>query len=330
MTLYNKRDFVREAIESVLSSSFDDFELLVVDDASTDDSLSIVRSIHDDRIRLLCRTTNSGRGGAANFGFDAARGEYVAVVDADDHITEDRLAKQVEFLDANPNVGVCGSWLKAFGARDTLLKLPETDSDCRSILLFGIPVSYGSCMLRRSLLNEHDIRCDSTWKTPGMDRLFLLRVGNYGRYSNLQQVLTYYRTGEQNMRHGRDSIADNEVLYRAAFDVLGISATPNEIRHHIYLTDQSTNLPDCIAVWKLFAWKNALLSTVHSIDTLHVDGCSAEIERRWERLFHHLVKTNAVASFAHMFLDGMSAQRFKYWSKYTLDRLRSKVHMSQI
>ena len=84
MTLYNKAPFVAEAVQSILDNTFTDLELLVVDDASTDGGLEVVRSIADPRIRLLESPVNTGRAAAANRGYDAARGEYVAVLDADD------------------------------------------------------------------------------------------------------------------------------------------------------------------------------------------------------------------------------------------------------
>ncbi|HRH38589.1 MAG TPA: glycosyltransferase family 2 protein, partial [Flavobacteriales bacterium] len=154
-TLYNKGAFVEDAIRSVLASSFADFELLVVDDASTDDGLLRARAFTDPRIRILTSETNTGRADAANRGYDAARGEYIAVLDADDIAAPDRLEKQVAFLDAHPEVGVCGSYAQTFGIRDHIATWPLTDEEARGLLLFQDPLLYGSAIIRRSVLEEH-------------------------------------------------------------------------------------------------------------------------------------------------------------------------------
>ncbi|MFN3875163.1 MAG: glycosyltransferase family 2 protein, partial [Flavobacteriales bacterium] len=109
MTLHNKGAYVAEAVRSVLSSTLPDFELLVIDDASTDDGPAIVRAFADPRIRLLANAANLGRAASANRGFDEARGEYIAILDADDAMEPDRLAKQAALLDARPELGACGT-----------------------------------------------------------------------------------------------------------------------------------------------------------------------------------------------------------------------------
>ena len=117
MTLYNKAPFVAEAARSVLEGSFTDLELLVVDDASTDGGPEVVLALNDPRVRLVRNERNSGRAASANRGYDEARGEYVAVLDADDVQHPDRLLLQVAFMDAHPEVGICGTGARYFGAR---------------------------------------------------------------------------------------------------------------------------------------------------------------------------------------------------------------------
>ena len=84
MTYCNEGTYVQEALESVLRSTFTDFELLVVDDASRDDGLAFIRAFADTRLRILESTVNTGRAAEANRGYDAALVEYMATLDADD------------------------------------------------------------------------------------------------------------------------------------------------------------------------------------------------------------------------------------------------------
>ncbi len=113
MTLHNKGPFVEEAVRSVLASTLTDLELLVVDDASTDGGLDIVRGIHDPRIRILESAVNTGRAAAANRGLDAARGTFVAVLDAE---TGDRLASRT--LHERRAIPLA-DWYRRFGVEPT-------------------------------------------------------------------------------------------------------------------------------------------------------------------------------------------------------------------
>ena len=192
-TLYNKGAYVEEAVRSVLANTFTDFELLVVDDASSDGGLETVKAIGDPRIRILESTVNTGRASAANRGYDAARGEYVAVLDADDLMMPERLAKQVAFMDAHPEVCVSGTWLKAFGDMNTRMKTGHGRSQQPDAVGAYLKLSF--LYDRRSVVQAHQLRCDPDWLIPGMDHLFLVKLGLYGKYASLQEPLTLYRVG---------------------------------------------------------------------------------------------------------------------------------------
>ncbi|QDM28153.1 glycosyltransferase [Tardiphaga sp. vice304] len=103
---YNHASYVRQTIESVLEQSFQDFEIVVTDDGSTDDTLSILRSFTDPRIHIEALPFNHGISTAMNLTVARARGRYLAILNSDDWALPDRLKKQVTFLDANPNVSL--------------------------------------------------------------------------------------------------------------------------------------------------------------------------------------------------------------------------------
>ncbi|MCY3864790.1 MAG: glycosyltransferase family 2 protein, partial [Chloroflexi bacterium] len=111
MPVYNREIFVAEAIESILEQTFSDFEFVIVDDGSQDRSPEIIRQYErrDDRIRFLAFKQNKGKAAAKNFGIEAAQGQYIAGMDSDDVSLPQRLEKQVEFLRANPDIGVVGT-----------------------------------------------------------------------------------------------------------------------------------------------------------------------------------------------------------------------------
>ncbi len=253
-TLFNKGPFVEAAVRSVLSSSFRDLELLIVDDASTDDGLDRVRAFSDPRIRILECAVNTGRPAAANRGFDAAQGEYIAVLDADDTMEPDRIAEQVAFLDSHPSIGVVGSYARLVGTRDHLAQWPVSDEEARGLLLFEDPLLYGSCMIRRSLLDAHVIRCDEAWRWPGMDYLFLLRVARVARVATIPEALTNYRLGANNFRSGRDRTEDSARIVRAAFDLFQLDASASDVDAHLFLLRRMGRVPGSADLRAMFAW----------------------------------------------------------------------------
>ena len=110
MTVYNGAAYVRSAVDSVLAQTYADFELLVIDDASTDGSGDVVRAVGDARIRVVPNAANLGLTTSLNTGLALARGELVARHDADDLSRPERLATQVALLDTRPEVSLVGSW----------------------------------------------------------------------------------------------------------------------------------------------------------------------------------------------------------------------------
>ncbi|MCB0764789.1 MAG: glycosyltransferase family 2 protein [Flavobacteriales bacterium] len=322
MTLYNKGAFVEETVRSILASGFRDFELLVVDDASTDGGPEKVRALGDDRIRILSATRNTGRAAAANRGFDDARGEYIAVVDADDLVAPDRFAKQVEYLDQHPQVGVVGSRLKAFGT-DAKEFITHSDSaSAKAVGLFGMPVLYPTAMFRRSVLDAHGHRCDPDWLLPGMDMLFMLRVGLTTEYGNIQEPLTFYRTGEQNMRHGRDPIPDYLALDRAVFALFGIPATDEQLALHVHLQEPFVERLTADRVARLWAWVQELVNMELTRAVFSQKAFEKEIMMRWDRLYQPIAEHDLLSAITFLKCSGrMSFSNLWFVVKRALRRI---------
>jgi glycosyltransferase involved in cell wall biosynthesis len=117
MTVYNAAPYLREAIDSLLAQTFPDWELVAVENGSKDASPAILARYTDPRIRVHALPQNIGRTPALRLAFEMARGEYMAVLDADDAALPTRFARQVEFLDAHPAVCLVGSWAEQINER---------------------------------------------------------------------------------------------------------------------------------------------------------------------------------------------------------------------
>jgi glycosyltransferase involved in cell wall biosynthesis len=115
MSAYNAEKYIRQAIGSILSQTMGDFEFFIVNDASTDSTAEIISSFNDRRIIRIENKINKGIAASANACMDAAKGEYIARMDADDISMPQRFKRQADFLDNNPETSMCGSWIKTFG-----------------------------------------------------------------------------------------------------------------------------------------------------------------------------------------------------------------------
>ena len=321
MTLYNKAPFVAEAARSVLEGSFTDLELLVVDDASTDGGPEVVLALNDPRVRLVRNERNSGRAASANRGYDEARGEYVAVLDADDVQHPERLRLQVAFMDAHPEVGICGSGARYFGARSGESFWPATDAECRGRLLFTDPVLYGSCMMRRSVMEAHGLRSNANWTLPAEDYLFTITWSAHAHYANLPQVLVDYRIGEQNQRHGRDPVADRAAVCREVFRYFGIALSEEELDVHLLLHQLVRCPVDAALARRLAQWEQELIDRAEACGRFPMDVFRAEVRRRCLKAFHLMADRDLGAALAHLRQFGIpSVSALKYLAGVTLKR----------
>ena len=113
--IYNKSEFIEETIYSVVKQSYRNLEIIVVDDGSTDNSLDIVNSLNDSRLRVFSQP-NSGVERARNYGFSNSGGSFITFHDADDLMSQDRLKKQIDFFVSNEALVLVGTWANVIDA----------------------------------------------------------------------------------------------------------------------------------------------------------------------------------------------------------------------
>ncbi|MBK9176749.1 MAG: glycosyltransferase family 2 protein [Flavobacteriales bacterium] len=315
MTLYNKAEYVGEAIRSVLAQSMSSFELLIIDDASPDTSLFQVRRFEDARIRVIANPVNLGRSGAANRGYEEARGEYIAILDADDIMMPERLAVQVAFMDAHPEIGVSGTFVQQFGVTGRISRWPVEDAQCKGRMFFTDPVCYGSSIIRTDLLHRTRIRSDADWRLPGEDYLLMLRLGGHTRFANIPEVLTHYRIGEQNQRHGRDAFSDRSAICKEAFKLMGIPISEEELRVHLLFFLIARGRITTGMVRSFHAWIERLGEINRSRGLFPSAEFEDEMWRRWGRLFYLLPEHGLASALAWLRL---SRKRPKDWFTYLL------------
>jgi len=187
-----KEEYLRAAIESILSQTFGDFELLVLDDCPDDPRESVVKSYGDSRILYSRNERNLGITPSRNKLLEMARGEYVAVFDHDDVSLPTRLEKEVAYLDAHPDVGVVSCWVGEV-SESRVTRYPEDDADIRVALMWDCPVAHSASMIRKSVLDASGIRYESRF-SPAEDYGLWCRLVGVTKFHNLPEVLFNYRS----------------------------------------------------------------------------------------------------------------------------------------
>jgi glycosyltransferase involved in cell wall biosynthesis len=195
LPVYNAQSYLPESIESILNQSFEDFELIMINDGSTDDSLSIMESYKDQRIRII-NQTNAGLPISLNRAIAITKGEYLARQDADDISLPARLAKQVSYLDAHPQCALLGTWAQILVENiptDRSLSHPHLNGDIQLKLLFFNCFVHSSVMIRKSALETTGLYPEEKEKFPPEDYDLWLRIAKHWEVANLPEVLLQYR-----------------------------------------------------------------------------------------------------------------------------------------
>lgn len=212
MPTYNAEKYLREAIDSILNQTYGDFEFLIIDDNSTDATREIIKSYNDSRIRLIdgpCK----GIAAALNKGLDEAKGEYIARMDADDISLPERFFEQVAFMDANPDVGICGTKATKFypdGREEDWGDIKQYPNLLD--MLFECLFCHPTVMFRSKDLNKYNLRYDSTLYCAEDQDLWFKAI-NCTKFQNIMRPLLMYRKSDQNASTFHKEKGENHVKF---------------------------------------------------------------------------------------------------------------------
>jgi glycosyltransferase involved in cell wall biosynthesis len=201
LPVYNGEPYLKAAIESILNQTFRDFELIIIDDGSKDRSKEIISQFKDKRIRWQSQP-NAGLASTLNKAMKLAHGDYLARQDQDDLSLPERLAKQVDFLDKHPNIGVVGTaskvWIEDKPTEQTL-KHPSQNPEIQFNLLFDTPFVHSSVTIRRSTLDKVGLYTTDPKRQPPEDYELWSRLGRSCQLANLPDTLHIYRETKGSM-----------------------------------------------------------------------------------------------------------------------------------
>lgn len=201
MPYYRGREYLEQAIASIQNQSMQDWELLVVAEQGHDaQDLLEKLSQNDNRIRVLLNPGPRGISASLNYGMANSRGEYIARMDADDICEPHRFQAQVDYLEAHPEVLLCGSRTAEFGESTTGWQLEYRTEQLTTDILFYSPCVHPAVMFRRSVFEEHGIRYREDFRATE-DYAFFADVLRYGKIANIDEVLLRYRVTKTNATH---------------------------------------------------------------------------------------------------------------------------------
>lgn len=202
LPVYNCEKYVFEAISSILNQTYSNFELIIIDDCSTDTTLQICKSFKDERIIRIEKEKNSGYTSSLNYGIGIAKGKYIARMDGDDVSLPTRFEKQVDFMEANGDVVVCGSSFSIIET-DKLFILPEFNEDIKVRLLYENCIGHPTVMLRKNTLEKHAILYNPEME-PAEDYALWVQLLAFGKLHNLKECLLKYRVHESQVSNLRN------------------------------------------------------------------------------------------------------------------------------
>ena len=198
MPVYNAQDYVGRAIDSILAQSFTAFEFIIIDDCSTDNSVNIIASFKDQRIRFFRNDRNQGIVYSLNRGIAVANGRLVARMDADDISLPQRLNAQVAFMNEHPEVGMCGSYIKLIGSQNDIIRYYTDDAHIKANLIFETGMAHPAVMMRKSVIDQHQLYYQTTYQA-AEDYELWVRAASVTKFANLPQILLHYTIHKQSI-----------------------------------------------------------------------------------------------------------------------------------
>ncbi|XZQ06178.1 glycosyltransferase family 2 protein [Pedobacter sp. MW01-1-1] len=191
MPVYNCQMYIKDAIDSILRQTHANFELLIIDDCSTDNTLKSIKTYTDRRITLIEKKQKKGLVDSLNIGILTAKGEFIARMDGDDISLPNRFERQISFLKSNPEVSICGSSYQIIGS-NKIIPLPLNPEEIKIALLEYCPMAHPTVMIKAKFLWQYNLIYDSDFET-AEDYELWTRCAWLGRMANLPEPLLLYR-----------------------------------------------------------------------------------------------------------------------------------------
>lgn len=326
LPVYNTEKFINEAVQSILDQTFTDFELLILNDASTDNTLSVLNQFTDPRIRIISNEQNLKVVKTLNKGLDLAKGEFIARMDADDISHPQRFEKQLNYFKSHPDVDFCGTWVQNFGSEDLIMRAAFTHDNIKARLLFLNPIFHPSIMFKKEGFTKHDLRFDESF-TNAEDYGLWAKAIDLIKFANVPEVLLKYRIHAENvsvLKSSNQSVLDDihYRVYKEFFRKIGVKYNEDNLRMHRTLALVSFDKISLADFKSYLAWLDDIFDANLKSRYLSIPALANVITS-----FHlYLIrKAGFSPSTVTLLLKHMRRFKSSYFIYYFRDRLETKT-----
>ena len=263
MGVHNEKDeHLRVALDSICDQTYKDIEFIIVDDGSNEHCRQILAEYESkwSFIHVIHNKTNLGLTKSLNIGLHNASGAFIARMDADDYSVQDRIQKQVIFLNENEEIDLCGTGVVSFGSHEAFLSPPRglSNDEAQCLLFFSSTLCHPSVMIRKAFLENNQLEYDETI-SKGQDYDMWERCSASGKLAVMKEVLLFYRTHSSQItsthKEEQESSADRTRLRR--LHRLGITPSEDDYKCHKLLASGKDR---SISVNEVKTWANKLIT----------------------------------------------------------------------
>ena len=287
MPVFNGEKYLRSAIDSVLSQTFTNFEFIIINDGSTDDSLSIITSYKDKRIIVINNEKNIQIIETLNKGIALAKGAYIIRMDCDDVCRKNRFALQVAFMNKHTDIGASGCYFNLLlNNKRVKMDSPLTTDEINCFLIFNSPIAHPTAIIRTDALNKNQLQYSKEY-LHAEDYFLWSQINKNAKLANIPHYLLDYRVHSHQITKLADSGDEKHtsLLKVRAIQLIdfGIGFTEKELLIHHKISDgsgvNSKEEIDIAEVWLLRLLKHNL-----QVKRLNNDYLKKIIIERWIRL----------------------------------------------
>lgn len=280
MPVYNGEKHLKEAIESILSQTFSDFEFLIIDDGSTDQSTDIISSYEDPRIELVKNQVNLGIEKSLNKGINLSKGEYIIRMDCDDISHLQRISRQLNFMETHTEIAVCGSWVNTIGdnRRTEVWQYPTDHNKIDCSLLFSSALAHPSVIIRKGILEKLNLFYSYDFKRSEDYELWVRLCENGQRLANLQEVLLDYRISPG--KNPVQQIDSSRMIRARQLSQLGLTPTESEQDIHESIARYDF-IPTETFLTSAEAWLKKIYFTNHEVGRYSIDDLADVVAIKW-------------------------------------------------
>jgi glycosyltransferase involved in cell wall biosynthesis len=289
MPVYNAEKFLRKAIDSVLRQTFMDFNFIIFNDGSTDNSEKIIRqySNSDNRIKYFSSKRNRGYVYFLNKGLKSADTEYIARMDGDDISLPRRFEKQIAFMEKHKEIGICGTFLKTFGYKRSVWSLPKFHDDILAGMLFESMLHHPTVIIRSKIISDFNKFYKAEFM-PAEDYEYWVRLGLLGvKFANIGEVLYRYRQHGKNVGriYNVAQKRNSEKVRMMLLNNLDIQPSEEEFLIHNILANGYS--ADKGYIEKAYLWLDKIKKINEEKKIYTESSLEKEIGRRWFKLCYN-------------------------------------------